>query len=250
VNSKQEIPKSPIALLIFSGGGMAEPAYRLAAFLRNRCGSYWAIVPRLAKSAATLLSLGASEIYLGEDGDLGPLDAQYYDADAEEDMVSALDEVQAVEALEESAIESAYKMMVLLNKRTGKKINTLLPHALKFAAEITKPLFDKIDSVRYSRQSRRLQEAQDYAERLLLKRFNQDQSRAIARDLVRNYPTHGFVIDREESKKIGKMDNVPPVGLQVQPDLDDEWNEILSELYANSVGITAIGRIKQKVPSP
>jgi hypothetical protein len=67
---------------------------------------------------------------------------------------------------------------------------------------------------------------------------------------VRNYPTHGFVIDREESKKIGKMDNVPPVGLQVQPDLDDEWNEILSELYANSVGITAIGRIKQKVPSP
>jgi hypothetical protein len=126
---------------------------------------------------------------LGEDAELGPLDAQFFDSDVAEDWVSALDEVQAVEALEQSATETAYKVMIYLKERTGKSYNALLPHALKFAAEITKPLFEKIDSVRYSRQSRRLQEAQDYAERLLRPRFNEGNAKAIAQDLVRKYPT-------------------------------------------------------------
>jgi hypothetical protein len=155
-----------------------------------------------------------------------------------------LDEVQAVEALEQSATYTAMKLMKYLHERTGKSFNTLMPHALHFAAELTKPLFEKIDAVRYSRQSRRLQEAQDYAERLLRPTFDDEEAKAIARDLVRNYPTHGFVIDRQEARRVGSIEDQPvPVGLQlgkVSPEVDD----LLDWFYLNIGNIRAIGRLE------
>jgi hypothetical protein len=238
-------PKKPrMALLIHSGGGFGEPAYRIASLLKRQCRGFTAVIPRLAKSAATLLALGADTIILGEDAELGPLDAQFFDYDVAEQWVSALDEVQAVEALEQSALETAMSVMVYLKERTKKSYNVLMPHAMHFAAEITKPLFEKIDSVRYSRQSRRLQETQDYAEKLLRPRFTADEAKAIARDLVRNYPTHEFVIDRQEAKQVGKMEDRHPVGLHI-----DEPNASISKLldwfYGNVTRIRAIGRVQE-----
>src|ERR1019366_1586842 len=107
VAAKESLPKQKIALVIDSPGGQADVAYQLAMILRRRCGSFMAIIPRWAKSAATLLSLAADEIYLGEDGQLGPLDVQIYDADKEERYSSALDEVGAIGELEEAAINAA-----------------------------------------------------------------------------------------------------------------------------------------------
>ncbi len=236
-----------LSLLVESPGGLAEPAYRLARLFNRCCGSFDVVVPRMAKSAATLLALGANKIYLGDDAELGPLDAQFFDYDVEEDYVSALDEVQAVEALEQSAIDSAWGMLVYLRERTGKKINTLLPEALHFAAEVTKPLFDKIDAVRYSRQSRALQEAQDYAERLLLPHpmFDKSKAKAIARDLVRNYPTHGFMIDREEAERIGKLENGLRVGLQVSS-IPAEMANLLDWFYGNVDDIVVIGKLVEE----
>jgi hypothetical protein len=243
--------KPRVALLIHSGGGIGEPAYRIASLFKRRCGAFTAVVPRIAKSAATLLCLGAETIYLGEEAELGPLDAQYPDFDVEEDWVSALDEVQAVEALEQSAIETAYHVMVYLHERTRKKLNVLMPHALHFAAEITKPLFEKIDSISYSRQSRRLQEAQDYAERLIRPKVGEEAAKAIAHDLVRNYPTHDFVIDRQEAKQVGKLDGRPPVGLQIGPDNKD-LNDLLDWFYGHfgsSRMMCAIGRLEERKPT-
>ncbi len=73
------LPKGkPIALLLNSPGGSASDAYRLACRINQWCGSFSVIVPGRAKSAATLLSLGASRIVLGSLGELGPLDPQLY----------------------------------------------------------------------------------------------------------------------------------------------------------------------------
>jgi hypothetical protein len=238
-------PRPRLALLIDSYGGYAEPAYRLSNLLKRRCGGFTAVVPRIATSAATLFCLGADSILLGEEAELGPLDTQFFDSDVEEDWVSALDEVQAVEALEQSATEAAFKVMVYLAERTGKSFNVLMAPALHFAAEITKPLFDKIDAVRYTRQSRMLQEAQDYAERLLRGKFSESQAKAIARDLVRNYPTHGFVIDREEAQCVGKTDGQSPIGLQIGP-ISKELNEVLEWFYGNTGTICAIGRLQPR----
>src|SRR5262249_13538819 len=80
--------KSKMALLIHSKGGYAEPAYRIARLLQKRCAGFTSIVPQAAMSAATLLTLGANSIVLGEDAELGPLDAQFFDYDDAEQMVS------------------------------------------------------------------------------------------------------------------------------------------------------------------
>ena len=235
--------RSRMALLIDSPGGFSVSAYRLAALLQKQCGGFTAIVPRYAKSAATLLCCGANSIVLGQHAELGPLDVQIYDADTEEQWVSALDEVQAVEALEQSAIDSAIRIMIYLRERTGKRINTLMPHALQFAADVTKPLFDKIDSVRFSRQSRRLQEAQDYAERLLRIKFSTLDAKAIARDLVRNYAIHTFVIDKAEAKQLGRRQQGGPVGLQVDQRIVPAVEQLLDWFYENLPGKTIIGNI-------
>jgi hypothetical protein len=246
---KSELPKpdkngSRLALLIHSPGGYAEPAYKMARLFQRRCKGFTAVVPRYAMSAATLLSLGADSIILGDEAELGPLDAQFFDYDVAETMVSALDEVQAVEALEQSATETAYKVMVYLQERTGKSFNVLMPQALRFAADITKPLFEKVDAVRYSRQSRRLQEAQDYAERLLRPRFSDEDAKRIAHDLVRRYPTHEFVIDRREAQEVGRSDGAggDAVGLHIEK-LKPEVGKLLDWFYSSVVEIRAIGRL-------
>src|SRR5690606_19902916 len=138
-----------VALVIDSFGGVAEAAYRIARLFQSQCKSFTVVVPRFAMSAATLLALGANEIILGPDAHLGPLDVQFWDYDTEEGRVSALDTVQAVEQLEDSAIQVATRMLEYLKNRTKKSYNLLLEPSLKFAAEVTKPLFEKIDAVSY-----------------------------------------------------------------------------------------------------
>ena len=60
--------KEKIALVIESPGGSAKSAFQLAMLLKRHCGGFVAVVPRYAKSAATLLALGADEIILGSYG--------------------------------------------------------------------------------------------------------------------------------------------------------------------------------------
>lgn len=72
IANRRDLPEgSPVALLIHSPGGYASCAYQIANALRNHCGKFVAIIPRWAKSAATLLALGAEQIVLGRDGELG-----------------------------------------------------------------------------------------------------------------------------------------------------------------------------------
>ena len=42
--------------------------------LRRHCGSFLALVPRVAKSAATLMVLGGADVYMGREAELGPLE--------------------------------------------------------------------------------------------------------------------------------------------------------------------------------
>ena len=252
--SKSSLPEQPIAVLLDSWGGYAKVAYALAKLVRSRCGSFIVVVPRIAKSAATLFALGSEKIVLGEDAELGPLDAQFFDPDVEEASVSALDTVQAVEQLEDSAVEVAIKMLRYLSARTRKKYNLLIEHALHFSAQITQPLFNKIDAVRYSRQHRMLKEAQDYAERLLQPKFSEEEAKAIAKDLVRQYPTHDFLIDREEAAKIGTLydsdnEEIGKVGLQLANDVSPALNEVL-DWFSHNIGRTwAAGFVVEKAPA-
>ncbi|OFX15539.1 MAG: hypothetical protein A2Z18_07220 [Armatimonadetes bacterium RBG_16_58_9] len=76
-----------LALCINSPGGDGLAAERIINVCRNYSGTgeYWVIVPGKAKSAATMVCLGASKIIMSATSELGPIDPQV--TTAENDMV-------------------------------------------------------------------------------------------------------------------------------------------------------------------
>ena len=69
-------PALDLHLLLASPGGDGETALRMVRFMQARCRELTVIVPDQAKSAATILCLGAHHILMGPGGDLGPIDPQ------------------------------------------------------------------------------------------------------------------------------------------------------------------------------
>lgn len=193
-------------LVIDSPGGQASAAYKIARLFQQAAEDFVVAVPRYAMSAATLLSLGAREIHMGPDAQVGPLDVQLHDREREE-WGSALDEVQALDQITGAAIAQADQAMFFLLQRSGKKLETLIPHALDFAAKLQAPMVDKIDAIHYSQQSRTLKVAEDYAERLLQQHTSAAKAQSIAQRLVHEYPEHGFVIDKLEASEFLEVSN-------------------------------------------
>lgn len=66
----------PLHVLLASPGGDGETAVRIVRSLQARCSELTILLPDMAKSAATILSLGADKIVFGPGGDLGPVDPQ------------------------------------------------------------------------------------------------------------------------------------------------------------------------------
>ncbi|MGQ0775166.1 MAG: hypothetical protein ACT4NY_12225 [Pseudonocardiales bacterium] len=81
-------------LLLVSPGGDGGVAVRLARMAQAACRELVVIVPELAKSAATLLALGAHSIVMGPTSDLGQIDPQILLTDR--GFVSARDLIEAV----------------------------------------------------------------------------------------------------------------------------------------------------------
>ncbi|BBO30829.1 SDH family Clp fold serine proteinase [Lacipirellula parvula] len=227
------LPKQPIALVIDSNGGLARQTFVLASLLRHHCGGFVAVIPRRAKSAATLLSLGADRIILNTHAELGPLDVQLADPEREE-YISGLDEVQSLERMHAFTMTAFDKMMLLLVDRSGKKTSTVMPIVSAFVSALARPMFENIDVVRYTQMSRLLKVAEEYAKRLLVRNYGDAEASRIATMLVENYPEHGFPIYREEAERT--------IGLKIA-DASSEIIETLEVMARYQSNLCAIGRV-------
>ncbi len=66
-----------VLLVLLSRGGSIKPAYQISKLCKSFAKEHFiAVVPRQAKSAATLIAIGADEIHMGPLGQLGPIDPQ------------------------------------------------------------------------------------------------------------------------------------------------------------------------------
>ncbi len=63
-------------LILQSPGGDGAVVEKFVSLCRVQCKKFRVIIPHQAKSAATLISLGADEIIMGPPSELGPIDAQ------------------------------------------------------------------------------------------------------------------------------------------------------------------------------
>lgn len=201
LDSRDALGNQRVALVIDSPGGYADFAFRIARTLCRHADGFTAVIPRWAKSAATLLTLGADEVIFGRDAEIGPLDVQVYDQEREE-RGSALDEIQALEQLHQVALEQLNQNLIMMRMITRRRYDVVMPHASKLTSDMMAPLLDKIDTIHYAKQSRLLRVAEDYAIRLMMPRVPRERARKIAEQLVKRYPEHGFVIDRKEAAEI------------------------------------------------
>ncbi len=63
-------------LILHSPGGDGTVVEKFVGLCRSQCKKFRVLIPNEAKSAATLIALGADEILMGPPSELGPIDAQ------------------------------------------------------------------------------------------------------------------------------------------------------------------------------
>lgn len=192
-----------LELLLHSPGGSADAAYQVVRFFRRHCKKLNVIVPLEAKSAATLMCLGADAIYMGELGELGPIDVQIQNpVEKGAKSISPLDEFKSAEFLRDYAVEILDTFTLLILRRSGMSLKEALHESLHFTTEIMRPLYEQLDPLEIGEYKRALAIGEEYGDRLLLMTKNPHR-KAISQALLSKYPSHGFVIDRAEAKAMG-----------------------------------------------
>ena len=163
-----------VCLILLSRGGSIEPAYQISKLCKQWSASKFIVaIPRYAKSAATLIALGADEIHIGPLGQLGPIDPQL-------GGLPALGVSQALQTIAQ-----------LAEKYPGSSV--------MFAEYLKRVL--TVEQIGYC--DRIAQSASQYAHRLLSGKASiSERVEFIANRLVLEYKDHSFVIDVEESRKL------------------------------------------------
>ena len=194
------------SVLLNSPGGSATATYKMILALRQYVDDVEVLVPRYAKSAATLFCLGADTIYMGREGELGPLDPQILDRTGSGRRVSALESFQALEQLLEHSMDSYGTIMRMLRNAPMDILQSMEQAQPLFAAMVS-PLYGQIDPHELGESGRYLAEIEEYAFRAMRRWGYKDKSefaiRQIVRKLVWTYPSHDFVIDLTEAQEIG-----------------------------------------------
>ena len=166
----------PLLLILLSGGGESGSAYLIGRLCRefSKQNKLIIVVPRHAKSAATLLACAADEIHMGSLSELGPIDPQI-------NRMPALGLKNSIEHIAD-----------LVNKNTGS------------SEMFAKYLELTVQPIQIGYYERVAESAAQYAERLLETHSQSLSSEPalIARKLVYGYKDHSFVIDKEEAKSI------------------------------------------------
>ena len=174
LQAANQLHDKDIFLLLLSRGGEIEPAYQISKICRTFANSKFVVaVPRAAKSAATLIALGADEIHMGMLGELGPIDPQVGDLPA----LGVKRALQTIAGVCEEFPGSAEAF------------------ARYMASKLT------VEQIGYC--ERVSESAVQYAQRLLAKRATlRPRAEKIAKQLVYEYKDHGFVIDIEEARTL------------------------------------------------
>ena len=193
-------------VVINSPGGSMDAAYLAAEILRSHSERIRACVPFCAKSAATLLCLGADEIWMDELADLGPLDPQVYgvkSGEGEMGFESALNPFRALEKLQEFSLDMLDVASDRIAKKTRMNMDQCLKHAVSLVLGTMTPLFTQLNPEKIGQRSRDLEVASEYGKRLMNERLMNERQWEVLKKLVYDYPSHDFVLAYRELSDLG-----------------------------------------------
>jgi len=188
----QQLDKLPkraksVDILISSNGGDPMVSLRMASLLRERVGQFSILVPHSAFSAATTLALGADEIVMHPNANLGPVDMQVRIHDGKRGPSSF--STEDIEAFVEFVRDN-------LGITDQEHLRTLFGELFRDVGPL---------GIGFSSRSSKL--AQTLGEKLLSmnSKFEHDESRikAIIDGLSKGLYTHAYPLSRTEAKEMG-----------------------------------------------
>lgn len=198
-------------VIVDSFGGDADAAYHIAKLLDSQFkGTITYIIPRFAKSAATLLICGGNKIVMSETSELGPLDPQIAQEDGS--FISA------------KAVQSALDL-IKKQLKTGDK----------YSLELATILASRLNPLTLGQYERTIDIAKEYQKELLCLRmfsYKKDKKKVdtIIRKFATGYTHHSRVIGCQEAKDIFGD------SLEILPVDSEEWKTIW-EFYLNNRNI-------------
>jgi Serine dehydrogenase proteinase len=205
---KRKTKRTNLLLFLTTEGGTADCAYRIGRWLQDAYGvngKITIVVAGWCKSAGTLICIAAHKLLIADTGELGPLDVQIAKADEIWERSSGLVVEAAFQKLQQESFKLFFNHLMDIKEEAGRiTFKTAADIAAQLAIGQTSDIFAKIDPLTVGEDYRSNLIAEQYAIRLNLVSNNLVQSsRVDALDmLLRGYPSHGFVIDREEASRL------------------------------------------------
>ena len=241
---KEMKPVEHLTVLVDSPGGDADAAFHLVRALRRYTTNLEVVVTDWAKSAATLVALGADKILMGKDAELGPLDAQLRAPSGSAIPLSALNAFKSLEYLQRYALDTLNLAIILMLSKAKMDIPYAIQQALPFVSCIATPLYQQVEPRELGEARRYLSVAEEYGDRIM-SRYGysgvpKQRIKDIVNRLVWQYPSHSFVIDFVEAKELR---------LNVE-ELDDARCDLCDELLAVVKGCTGFITTKAKPAQP
>jgi len=192
-----------IDLFLHSYGGAVDTPYKVVTLIREFCDEFSVIVPFSAKSAASMIVLGADEVVMGPISELGPIDPLVKHPSYKDFWVP----VQALRCCFEYIEEMFY--------------NSSNPDVSEI---IINSVLNKLDPWLIGDYEKALKASKQYAEFLLSKymlKNNKEKISQVTHILTNGFFSHGYPIGRKEAKEMG---------LKVVEATGELW-EVIWELY-------------------
>lgn len=187
-------------LILFTPGGDPHAGFRIARALQCCYQHFDVLLPRVCKSAGSLITIGAKNIYMDDMSELGPLDVQLKKKDEIFGSTSGLDIAHTLNHLQNQAMSSFRNSLLELSGQAGLSTKMAADIASNLTSGLFQPIMAQVDPMKLSETQRALEIAQAYGTRLNEKPLNLRAGGL--EDLITGYPSHGFVIDRKEAKKL------------------------------------------------
>ena len=203
------VRRKNVVFLLTTWGGDPDAAYRIARCLQQNYARFYLCVSGLCKSAGTIIALGAHELIVSECGEVGPLDVQMSKKDDLLKRQSGQTVSDALKALQIRAFEAFEHFFLTVYQRgqAAITVQTSAQIATEMASGLFAPLYGQLDPLHIGEAGRAMSIAREYGQRLLDRGKNIDEG-ALER-LILSYPSHRFVIDREEAKTLFKVVREP-----------------------------------------
>lgn len=194
--------KKNLTVLLCTPGGSADASYRISRAFQDNYTTVRAFIVGWCKSAGTLCVIGANELVMTDESELGPLDVQISKRDEIGERDSGLVVSEALRSLETQAFTTFENILLHIKERSDGTVSFKMAAeiAATLAGSLFEPIYRQIDPEKLGATARSLTVANEYGKRLNVKGKNL-KSNALQL-LGVGYPSHGFVIDRREAERL------------------------------------------------